>query len=42
VLLDRDLTIADVYARGRRRLEGGQPVVRGWFEGNTHSKLPRG
>ncbi len=42
VLLDPDLRIAEVYARGRRMLEGGQPVVRGWFEGKNHSTLPRG
>jgi beta-aspartyl-dipeptidase (metallo-type) len=42
VLLDADLRIAEVYARGRRMLEAGQPVVRGWFEGKNHAKLPRG
>ena len=42
VLLDRDLRIVEVYARGRRMLEGGEPVVKGWFEGKNHAKLPRG
>jgi beta-aspartyl-dipeptidase (metallo-type) len=42
VLLDAELRIAEVYARGRRMLEGGQPVVKGWFEGKNHAKLPRG
>jgi beta-aspartyl-dipeptidase (metallo-type) len=42
VLLDTDMKIVEVYARGRRMLEDGRPVVRGWFEGKNHSKLPRG
>jgi beta-aspartyl-dipeptidase (metallo-type) len=42
VLLDADMKIVEVYARGRQMLGGGQPVVRGWFEGKNHSKLPRG
>ena len=42
VLLDADLRIAEVYARGRRVVEHGEPVVTGWFEGKNHAKLPRG
>ena len=42
VLLDADVRIAEVYARGRRVVEGGQPVVKGWFEGKNHAALPRG
>jgi beta-aspartyl-dipeptidase (metallo-type) len=42
VLLDAELRVREVYARGRRMLEDGQPVVRGWFEGKNHAKLPRG
>jgi beta-aspartyl-dipeptidase (metallo-type) len=42
VLLDGELRIAEVYARGRRMLEGGRPIVTGWFEGKNHAKLPRG
>jgi beta-aspartyl-dipeptidase (metallo-type) len=42
VLLDARLRIRDVYARGRRVVENGQPVVKGWFEGKDHSALPRG
>jgi beta-aspartyl-dipeptidase (metallo-type) len=42
VLLDARLRIRDVYARGRRVVESGEPVVRGWFEGKDHSALPRG
>jgi beta-aspartyl-dipeptidase (metallo-type) len=42
VLLDGELRIAEVYARGRRMVEGGRPVVTGWFEGKNHAKLPRG
>jgi beta-aspartyl-dipeptidase (metallo-type) len=42
VLLDDRVRIVEVWARGRRMVEGGQPVVRGWFEGKSHSKLPRG
>ena len=42
VLLDAQLRIEEVYARGRRMVEGGQPVVRGWFEGKNHARPPRG
>jgi beta-aspartyl-dipeptidase (metallo-type) len=42
VLLDDDLRIAEVWARGRRMLEGGAPIVTGWFEGKNHAKPPRG
>jgi beta-aspartyl-dipeptidase (metallo-type) len=42
VLLDARLRIQDVYARGRRVVEHGEPVVKGWFEGKDHSALPRG
>jgi beta-aspartyl-dipeptidase (metallo-type) len=42
VLLDAELRIAEVYARGRRMVERGQPVVKGWFEGKNHATLPRG
>jgi beta-aspartyl-dipeptidase (metallo-type) len=42
VLLDADMKIVEVYARGRQMLADGQPIARGWFEGKNHSKLPRG
>jgi beta-aspartyl-dipeptidase (metallo-type) len=42
VLLDEQLRIVEVHARGRRMLEHGEPVVTGWFEGKNHAKLPRG
>jgi beta-aspartyl-dipeptidase (metallo-type) len=42
VLLDAQVRVAEVYARGRRVVAGGQPVVRGWFEGKNHAALPRG
>lgn len=42
VLLDDRVRIVDVYARGRRVVENGQPCVTGWFEGKNHAKLPRG
>lgn len=42
VLLDPRLRIQDVYARGRRVVEKGQPIVKGWFEGKDHAALPRG
>ena len=42
VLLDDRLRIVSVYARGRLMVDGGQPVVRGWFEGKNHAALPRG
>lgn len=42
VLLDDRLRIVSVYARGRLMVDGGSPVVRGWFEGKNHAGLPRG
>lgn len=42
VLLDDKLRIREVYARGRLVVSGGQPIVRGWFEGKSHAALPRG
>jgi beta-aspartyl-dipeptidase (metallo-type) len=40
VLLDERMQVRDVYARGRRVVEGGAPIVRGLFEGKDHSQLP--
>jgi beta-aspartyl-dipeptidase (metallo-type) len=40
VLLDTRLEIEAVYARGRCMVEGGEPIVRGFFEGKDHSRLP--
>ena len=42
VLLDDRLRVVSVYARGRLMVDGGEPVVRGWFEARNHATLPRG
>lgn len=40
VRLSDRVEIEAVYARGRRMVEAGAPVSRGFFEGKDHSRLP--
>jgi beta-aspartyl-dipeptidase (metallo-type) len=39
LLLDQQLELAKVYARGRLMVEGGRPLVRGHFEELILSQL---